>query len=120
MLRLCNWDCFTVIFYIIIVLSIKFIIYQKNIIIVLCFQDEMIYIHRNWILDGETKIIPRNLHVQFHGREMHSLCFVSENLQLRADGKHNHYSRFSWIANGCEDGTVRLTRYGNAHFTLRI
>lgn len=49
--------------------------------------------------------------MQFHGREMHSLCFVSENLQLRADGKHNHYSRFSWIATGCEDGTVRLTRY---------
>ena len=83
------------------------------------FQDEMIYIHRNWILDGEGKIIPRNLHVQFHGREMHSLCFVSENLQLRANGKHNLYSRFSWIATGCEDGTVRLTRYGNARFTFR-
>ncbi|XP_075641415.1 uncharacterized protein LOC142613103 isoform X1 [Castanea sativa] len=74
-------------------------------------KDEMIYIHRNWILDGEGKIIPRNLHVQFHGREMHSLCFVSENLQLRANGKHDLYSRFSWIATGCEDGTVRLTRY---------
>lgn len=71
----------------------------------------MIYIHRNWMLDGEKKIMPQNLHVQFHGREMHSLCFVSQNLQVRADGKNNLFSISSWIATGCEDGTVRLTRY---------
>lgn len=89
-------------------------------IIIFFFQDEMIYIHRNWILDRERKIIPRNLRVQFHGREMHSLCFVSENLQVRANGKHDIFSRSSWIATGCEDGTVRLTRYDNAHFMFRI
>jgi hypothetical protein len=84
------------------------------------FQDETIYIQRNWILDSERKIIPRNLHVQFHGREMHSLCFVSENLQVRANGKHDIFSRSSWIATGCEDGTVRLTRYDDAHFIFRL
>ncbi|KAG6619439.1 uncharacterized protein LOC122317079 isoform X2 [Carya illinoinensis] len=68
-------------------------------------KDEMIYIHRNWTLDGERRIIPQNLHVQFHGREMHTLCFVSE---LRAN---DLFSRSIWIATGCEDGTVRLTRY---------
>jgi hypothetical protein len=80
----------------------------------------MVYICRNWILAGERKIIPRNLHVQFHGREMHSLCFVSENLQVRANEKNDIFSRSSWIATGCEDGTVRLTRYDNVHFMFRI
>ncbi|KAB2620162.1 hypothetical protein D8674_041787 [Pyrus ussuriensis x Pyrus communis] len=59
-------------------------------------KDDIIYIHRRWGLDGERKILSRNLHMQFHGRQMHSICFVSEDF---------------WIANGCEDGTVRLTRY---------
>ncbi|CAL8163230.1 unnamed protein product [Prunus armeniaca] len=30
-------------------------------------KDEIIYIHRQWVLDGERKILSRNLHMQFHG-----------------------------------------------------
>lgn len=50
--------------------------------------------------------------MQFHGREMHSICFVSEELQPGVTGKDHLFNRSSWIATGCEDGTVRLTRYG--------
>lgn len=60
-------------------------------------KDETIYVHRQWIPGNCRKIQPRNLHIQFHGREIHSLCFIP--------------SVSSWIATGCEDGTVRLTRY---------
>ncbi|XP_021812747.1 uncharacterized protein LOC110755775 isoform X2 [Prunus avium] len=74
-------------------------------------KDEIIYIHRQWVLDGERKILSRNLHMQFHGREMHSICFVSEGFQPGVYGKHSLFSGSSWIATGCEDGTVRLTRY---------
>ncbi|XP_034690714.1 uncharacterized protein LOC117918294 isoform X1 [Vitis riparia] len=74
-------------------------------------KDEIIYIHRFWIPESERKIFPQNLHIQFHGREMHSLCFVSRDSQVGLNGKHDLSSRSSWIATGCEDGTVRLTRY---------
>ncbi|GAV64080.1 WD40 domain-containing protein [Cephalotus follicularis] len=74
-------------------------------------KDEIIYVHRRWELEGERNIFPLNLHMQFHGREMHSLCFVSENLQASANGKQNLSDKSNWIATGCEDGTVRLTRY---------
>ncbi|XP_048337417.2 uncharacterized protein LOC107426171 isoform X1 [Ziziphus jujuba] len=74
-------------------------------------KDETIYIHRHWVPDVDRKMFPQNLHMQFHGKEMHTLCFIPEDLQPRANGKHNLYSRFSWIATGCENGTVRLTRY---------
>ncbi|BFG29943.1 hypothetical protein CerSpe_162180 [Prunus speciosa] len=67
--------------------------------------------HRQWVLDGERKILSRNLHMQFHGREMRSICFVSEGFQPGVYGKHNLFSASSWIATGCEDRTVRLTRY---------
>lgn len=77
------------------------------------FQDEIIYIRRFWIPESERKIFPQNLHFQFHGREIHSLCFVSMDLQAGLDGKHDLSSRSSWIATGCEDGTVRLTRYNS-------
>ncbi|XP_008447447.2 uncharacterized protein LOC103489892 isoform X1 [Cucumis melo] len=69
-------------------------------------KDETIYIHRHWVSDSERKVFPQNLHVQFHGRELHSLCFVPE-----ADNKLGISSRSSWIVTGCEDGTVRMTRY---------
>ncbi|KAJ6686773.1 WD REPEAT PROTEIN [Salix purpurea] len=74
-------------------------------------KDEIIYIHRKWVPKMERKIFPQNLHIQFHGREMHSLCFVSKNTLVEANGKNIHSARSSWIATGCEDGTVRLTRY---------
>ncbi|XP_073147643.1 uncharacterized protein [Henckelia pumila] len=60
-------------------------------------KDDTIYVHRQWIPENCRKLYPRNLHIQFHGREIHSLCFIS--------------SVSNWIATGCEDGTVRLTRY---------
>ncbi|KAK1387871.1 hypothetical protein POM88_016049 [Heracleum sosnowskyi] len=49
-------------------------------------KDEIIYIHRHWVPDCERKIYPQNLHLQFHGREMHSLCFISENTRIPSDG----------------------------------
>ncbi|CAK7348505.1 unnamed protein product [Dovyalis caffra] len=73
--------------------------------------DEVIYIHRQWVPERERKIFPKNLHIQFHGREMHSLCFVSKHALVEANGKHIQFDKSSWIATGCEDGTVRLTRY---------
>ncbi|RXI09591.1 hypothetical protein DVH24_036055 [Malus domestica] len=74
-------------------------------------KDEIICIHRRWVLDGEKKILSRNLHMQFHGREMHSICFVSKDLQPGVDEKYSLFTGSSWMATGCEDGTVRLTRY---------
>ncbi|KAK3194383.1 hypothetical protein Dsin_025693 [Dipteronia sinensis] len=74
-------------------------------------KDEVIYIHRHWIPKTEKKMFPQNLHMQFHGREIHTLSFVSENLQVGANGKKSPSDKSSWIATGCEDGTVRLTRY---------
>ncbi|XP_047325939.1 uncharacterized protein LOC124929581 isoform X2 [Impatiens glandulifera] len=64
-------------------------------------KDEIIYIHSHWMPNDEKKIYPQSLHVQFHGREIHSMCFISEDSP----------SSSTWIATGCEDGTVRLTRY---------
>lgn len=57
--------------------------------------------HKQWVVTSD-KIYPQNLHLQFHGREMHSVCFI-------VDHTNNFESGF--IATGCEDGTVRLTRY---------
>lgn len=79
-------------------------------------QDEIIYIHRQWVLESQRKIFPQNLHIQFHGREIHSLCFVSEYTPFEANGKQGLFDKSSWIATGCEDGTVRLTRYANTSY----
>lgn len=49
-------------------------------------------------------ILPQNLGIQFHGREVHSLCFVREDPKKRPEEES------SWLVTGCEDGTVRLTR----------
>ncbi|THG19177.1 hypothetical protein TEA_002269 [Camellia sinensis var. sinensis] len=72
-------------------------------------KDEVIYIHSFWVLDSARKIYPQNLHLQFHGREMHSICFIPEDSQ--SSSKQVTLSNSCWIATGCEDGTVRLTRY---------
>ncbi|KAK9266700.1 hypothetical protein L1049_007353 [Liquidambar formosana] len=77
-------------------------------------KDETIYVHRHWVPYSERKMLPQNLHMQFHGREIHSLCFISEESQYIANSEHRVFPKSSWIAwiaTGCEDGTVRLTRY---------
>ncbi|XP_010270950.1 PREDICTED: uncharacterized protein LOC104607119 isoform X2 [Nelumbo nucifera] len=75
-------------------------------------KDHAVHIHRLWVPASEKKSIPRVLHMQNHGREIHSLCFVSEGTQF-ADRSSNHFTRSSWIATGSEDGSVRLTRYSS-------
>ncbi|KAK2970234.1 hypothetical protein RJ640_021670, partial [Escallonia rubra] len=74
-------------------------------------KDETIYVHKHWLPDSDRKICYPNLHLQFHGREIHSLCFISDELHFSSDEHQRLYCRSSWIATGCEDGTVRLTRY---------
>lgn len=69
----------------------------------------MIYIHKHWVNDKDRKIYPQNLHMQFHGRETHSLCFISGDMHFGSDYRHRLDSNFCLIATGCEDGTVRLT-----------
>ncbi|KAM0015733.1 putative transcription factor WD40-like family [Helianthus debilis subsp. tardiflorus] len=66
-------------------------------------KDEVIYMHKHWVVASD-KIYPQNLNLQFHGREMHSLCFIVD---------HTNNFQPSFIATGCEDGTVRLTRYSS-------
>lgn len=74
-------------------------------------KDDIIYIHRHWLPEREKEIFPQNLHLQFHGREMHTLLFVCENVLPKANGDGSLFDNSSWIATGCEDGTVRLTRF---------
>ncbi|KAK1365489.1 hypothetical protein POM88_041050 [Heracleum sosnowskyi] len=74
-------------------------------------KDEIIYIHRHWVPDCERKIYPQNLHLQFHGREMHSLCFISENTRIPSGKERGFFPNACWLATGCEDGTVRLTSH---------
>lgn len=75
------------------------------------FQNQTIHIHRLWVPASERIPLPRVLHLQFHGREIHSLCLISVGMVLHSNEDANHFLRLSWIATGCEDGTVRLTRY---------
>ncbi|XP_026457214.1 uncharacterized protein LOC113357933 isoform X1 [Papaver somniferum] len=72
-------------------------------------KDQTIHIHRLWL--PTSKLFPSILHMQYHGREIHSLCFVSHVSETYTNGSSNHSNRLSCIATGCEDGTVRLTRY---------
>ncbi|GFP93621.1 WD repeat-containing protein 6 [Phtheirospermum japonicum] len=74
-------------------------------------KDDVIYIHRNWVPEIDRQIYPRNVHLQFHGREIHSLCFISGRMLCSSDENQELGSESSWVATGCEDGTVRLTRY---------
>ncbi|KAK1366017.1 hypothetical protein POM88_041578 [Heracleum sosnowskyi] len=79
-------------------------------------KDEIIYIHRHWVPDCERKIYPQNLHLQFHGKEMHSLCFISENTRIPSGKERGFFPNACWLETGCEDGTVRLTRYDELSF----
>ncbi|XP_038683982.1 uncharacterized protein LOC119984211 isoform X3 [Tripterygium wilfordii] len=76
-------------------------------------KDETINIRRHWERESERGLFPQNLHMQFHGREMHSLCFICNNLQVGSNGRQSHANKSSCVATGCEDGTVRLTRYSS-------
>ncbi|XP_020255003.1 uncharacterized protein LOC109831932 isoform X2 [Asparagus officinalis] len=69
-------------------------------------KDNDIHIHRQWLPVKERELIPKVLHVQYHGRETHSVCFISFGMQSIP-----MKSCYSCLATGCEDGTVRLTRY---------
>lgn len=61
--------------------------------------------------DNDMKIYPQNLHLQFHGKEIHSLCFISGHSLCSSDENQGFTAKCFWVATGCEDGTVRLTRY---------
>ncbi|XP_031112942.1 uncharacterized protein LOC116016710 isoform X1 [Ipomoea triloba] len=74
-------------------------------------KDGIIYIHRYWVEENDREMYPKNLHLQFHGREIHSLSFIHPDPSYSPNGKQSYISESSWIATGCEDGTVRLTRY---------
>ncbi|KAF3567130.1 hypothetical protein DY000_02010826 [Brassica cretica] len=77
-------------------------------------KDDVIHIHRHWVGGEKTKVFPLNLHTQFHGRELHSLCFISADTKDGFESEERKISdRSSWIATGCEDGSVRLTRYAS-------
>lgn len=69
-------------------------------------KDHSIHVRRHWAPAQDKKLLPQVLHTQFHGREVHSLCFIDP-----ASYSHPEKSTDLWIATGCEDGTVRLTGY---------
>ncbi|WOL19113.1 WD repeat-containing protein 6 isoform X2 [Canna indica] len=71
-------------------------------------KDHIIHVHRLWVVAKE-KLFPKALHMQYHGREIHTISFISLSLLPELDeGCH------SWIATGCEDGSVRLARYSTS------
>ncbi|KAF6157499.1 hypothetical protein GIB67_004437 [Kingdonia uniflora] len=76
-------------------------------------KDQVIHIHRLWAVVSKRKLLPRVLHMQCHGREIHTLCFISDGLHVNSDGNSDSFDILSSIATGCEDGTVRLTRYAH-------
>uniref|UniRef100_A0A0D9VNJ7 Uncharacterized protein n=1 Tax=Leersia perrieri TaxID=77586 RepID=A0A0D9VNJ7_9ORYZ len=68
-------------------------------------KDHSIHIRRQWAPAQDKKLLPQVLHTQFHGREVHSLCFIDPVGYSNPERSSDLY-----IATGCEDGTVRLTR----------
>ncbi|KAM3323632.1 putative protein isoform X1 [Capsicum chacoense] len=76
-------------------------------------KDGIIYVHRQWVTTSERMMYPKNFHLQFHGREIHTLCFVSLDPSCSLNEKQDTFSEMIWVATGCEDGTVRLTRYAS-------
>ncbi|XP_023734896.1 uncharacterized protein LOC111882766 isoform X2 [Lactuca sativa] len=77
-------------------------------------KDEVIYMHKQWVASSDSRIYPQNLHLQFHGREIHSLCFIVDDatqLSKSSDEKQAQPFQSAFVATGCEDGTVRLTSY---------
>ncbi|KAG0472116.1 hypothetical protein HPP92_016662 [Vanilla planifolia] len=71
-------------------------------------KDRNIHVYRLWEPAHQRLQYPRILHIQYHGREIHTLCFISF-LQQSTEGKRCD----SLIATGCEDGSVRLTSLGS-------
>ncbi|KAL6649063.1 hypothetical protein ACP70R_013287 [Stipagrostis hirtigluma subsp. patula] len=69
-------------------------------------KDYDIHIRRHWAATQDKKLLPQVLHLQFHGREVHSLCFIDQ-----ASYSSIENSSHLCVATGCEDGTVRLTGY---------
>ncbi|CAN6285992.1 unnamed protein product [Urochloa humidicola] len=69
-------------------------------------KDHDIHIQRHWVPTQDKKLLPQVLHLQFHGREVHSLCFIDP-----ASYSDLENSSDLLIATGCEDGTVRLTGF---------
>uniref|UniRef100_A0A1D1ZB85 WD repeat-containing protein 6 n=1 Tax=Anthurium amnicola TaxID=1678845 RepID=A0A1D1ZB85_9ARAE len=69
-------------------------------------KDHKIHIHRLWEPGFERQLFPKILHMQCHGREIHSSCLIS----FRVNPQCSQYKDL-WVATGSEDGTVRLTRY---------
>ncbi|CAL4920368.1 unnamed protein product [Urochloa decumbens] len=69
-------------------------------------KDHDIHIQRHWLPTQDKKLLPQVLHLQFHGREVHSLCFIDP-----ASYSDLENSSGLLIATGCEDGTVRLTGF---------
>ncbi|KAL3380551.1 hypothetical protein AABB24_000941 [Solanum stoloniferum] len=76
-------------------------------------KDGIIYVHRHWVTTIERVMYPKNFHLQFHGREIHTLCFISRDSLCSLNEKQDTFSEMIWVATGCEDGTVRLTRYAS-------
>ncbi|XP_059311756.1 LOW QUALITY PROTEIN: uncharacterized protein LOC132063295 [Lycium ferocissimum] len=76
-------------------------------------KDGIIYVHRHWVTTSERVMYPKNFHLQFHGREIHTLCFISQDSSYSLNEKQDTFSEMIWVATGCEDGTVRLTRYAS-------
>ncbi|XP_051118553.1 uncharacterized protein LOC127242882 isoform X2 [Andrographis paniculata] len=74
-------------------------------------KDNVIYIHRHWVPGTGRKIYPQNLHLQSHGREIHSLCFINKFFVCNSYKDQDLVPESSWIATGSEDGSVRLIRY---------
>ncbi|CAA2979716.1 uncharacterized protein LOC111412465 [Olea europaea subsp. europaea] len=72
-------------------------------------KDNIIHVHRCRVTENERQIYPQSLQLQFHGREIHSLCFIFGCSLSSSEKGQCFLSRHSWIATGCEDGTVRLT-----------
>ncbi|XP_055818010.1 uncharacterized protein LOC129887079 isoform X2 [Solanum dulcamara] len=76
-------------------------------------KDGIIYVHRHWVTTNERVMYPKKIHLQFHGREIHTLCFISRDSSCSPNEKQDTSSEMIWVATGCEDGTVRLTRYAS-------
>ncbi|KAJ4819986.1 WD repeat-containing protein 6 [Rhynchospora pubera] len=68
-------------------------------------KGQEIHVHRIWVSVCEKQVFPQVLHMQFHGREIHTLSFIPLE-KLKQKG-----TPCVLVATGCEDGTVRLTRY---------
>ncbi|CAN4112818.1 unnamed protein product [Withania somnifera] len=76
-------------------------------------KDGIIYVHRHWVTTSKRVMYPRNFHLQFHGREIHTLCFIAQDSSCSLNEKQDTFAETIFVATGCEDGTVRLTGYAS-------